>query len=160
MTPTLGQQPSVWRLALPPDESDRALRFYVERSCVAVGWGLVGDLRRLEAAAPRDIERALCNVPRYRHLENLAAGAQSLWDLWREMRRGDLVVLASRGCRRQVMEITGDYEWVATTEFGDHQHRRPAVALDMSPDELWAQGRCRLTVGGTKRPLPRVVLPV
>jgi len=86
---TIGLQTSVWRLALPPESPEEALRLYTENHCIAVGWGLVGDLRRLDAQGPKDIEKALRSVPQYKGLDTLARGAQSLWDLWREIRTGD-----------------------------------------------------------------------
>jgi len=157
---TIGLQTSVWRLALPPENPEEALHLYTENQYIAVGWGQVGDLRQLDVQGPKDIEKALRGIPEYRGLPSLARGAQSLWDLWREIRPGDLVVLASHGSRVQVMEVLGDYEWVSHPELGDLQHRRRAIPVEMAPDELWERGDTRLTVGAPQKPLTRFVLPV
>jgi hypothetical protein len=133
----------VWRLVTnhEPDKVIPALRWTVERGYLALGWGVAGDLI---AAGYRSSE-AIAQVLRERGDSQTAGmGGRCLWDFWRTMRVGDLVILSTGeyGLRQAVMEVTGDYEWRNKTDHpsqGNYQHQRRARYTGWPCDQMWVR---------------------
>jgi len=128
---------AVWRLIPHHQEPQRAVSHF-RTGFIALGWGLIGDLRSIAACGASDIG-ALARR-RYPDLDNDASAGRSLWALYRELQAGDLVLIRHPKIRSRVMKVTGEYFYVEQplSELGDYQHQRPAVLVpDRDADSLW-----------------------
>ena len=61
-----------------------------------------------------------------------------MWDFYRTMDNGDLVILSAEKSFMLVVEGDGDYEWTEESALeGDYQHqRRVVIRRDLSPREI------------------------
>ena len=122
--------PTVWRLIAHHDNRDCAVSLYKEQACIAIGWGLIGDLsRRSDLVQPSDIGRVIREIKSYRRLRNSHDGGPSLWNLLVEMDVGDLVILGTWGQRVSVLEIKGEYHYSKRFDRlleGHYRHLRAA----------------------------------
>ena len=140
-----------WRLITHHRDPKRALIEYRQRGIIALGWGLVGDLRAWQPSNPAAIRRAIRNIPRYLEPQTATLGGQCLWDFYHEMHKGDLVVLSLGKCggtQRDVVEVTEEYEWIPTPVFpgndiseNDYHHIHKVKRTDQDGVALWKQRR-------------------
>lgn len=145
----------VWRLMTHHNVPDEALSVYLNRGFIALGWGAIGDLRTLRPAGPKDISSAIASVVEYQRVRNAGHGGRCLWAFLHEMSRGDLVILSAKGDRSQVVEITGDYEFVPTEDpvIREYQHRRSCRPTANNGQLLWAQAGGAAPSWSTRWPL-------
>ena len=105
---------------------------------IAIGWGKIGDIARFHSQGA--VKAAIKNaypVPPYKN--NAHLGAPSLWDFRNHMKRGDLVILSGRVSRELVVEVVGDYEFVAGLSplSGEYHHQRAIELTEFDPEKLW-----------------------
>lgn len=127
---------SVWRLVSYHEEADadRIADEMVRRGVIAIGWSDVGDL---EKAVPQSSEAiGSCIREAYPTLQNSHTGGPSLWNFWRNMMPGDLVIIVARSRRKHVVEVTGDYCY-SVEGIGGYCHLRSAALTPLNGDELW-----------------------
>lgn len=127
----------VWRLIAHHEAAALAIKRSKAASRVAIGWGKIGDLEHYSAAA--EIGGAIRSI--YPELNNSGFGGPGLFRFARQMQKGDLVLVSDGLRRREVAEITGDYEfrkdWVPVPG-GDYWHQRPVRFWSSpSPNEIW-----------------------
>lgn len=133
-------EPQIWRLIAHHEAGDLAIRRSKEASRIAIGWGKIGDLSRHSAEASEIGDAIRLSYPK---LNNSGQGGQCLLRFAHQMRKGDLVIISDGVRRREIAEITGDYQWTkdwSPIPGGDYWHHRAAKFWSASPpDELWKQ---------------------
>jgi hypothetical protein len=74
-----------------------------------------------------------------------------LWNFYRKLQTGDLVILSTGGRREAVVEVTGGYSFAGDKFENDHlyAHRRSAkLRSDLDADVLWrSAGGADLALG-------------
>ncbi len=142
---------AVWRLITsdpnPPTAPREALNWYLQHHIIALGWGMVGDLRHLPVYQRDDIIPLVQAV--YGNAKGNAAGC--LWDFWQEIQVHDLVILGlgstEGGFRACVARVTSDYFWDTNIPhgvpayFNDYSHRRNIELTNQNPENLWNNTR-------------------
>jgi hypothetical protein len=133
---------TAWRLMTHHEEEDKepALRWAVANRRLAIGWGLVGDIRTLGRPTALQISQALQQA--YPHAEPVTwrQGGESLYDFYYRMKKGDLVIVSTgKGRLEVVMEVMGDYEYRdhPAAFSGSYRHQRLARIADVDPGALW-----------------------
>lgn len=126
---------AIWRLIAHHAESKASLEEMEQRNVIAVGWSDIGDLAMLAPVDSAAIGSRIREI--YPDLNNSAMGGPSLWNLYEEMKAGDLVIVIGGGAQL-VFEVVGDYFYAEE----DHQvhgyrHQRAAVVTPLDPAELW-----------------------
>jgi hypothetical protein len=129
----------VWRLMTHHKLPEDALRIYLAEQYIALAWGAIGDLQKLQAASHDELATVIKSFSDYRRVGNAAAGGRCLWAFHHEMEAGDLVILATPKGRMNVVTIDGYYSWTPQPDpiLGAYQHRRPATQALYDPDMLW-----------------------
>ena len=126
----------VWRIITHHADKERLLKWSFENGQIALGWNAVGDLRQYKSA--KEVSAAV--VKRFPHLPNRHFGGVQLWNFYRTLQPGDLVILSTGGRREAVMEVTGGYAFAGDTVEDDYlyAHRRSAKQrLDLDAEVLW-----------------------
>src|SRR5689334_20530873 len=102
----------VWRLITHhmPQHKEEMLTWATTVQRLAIGWGKIGNLTDEHHISPDSIRAAVQRE--YPDAGNAACGGQSLWDLWRTVRFGHLVILSTGGKREAVRRVAGPYEFV------------------------------------------------
>jgi hypothetical protein len=126
---------NVWRLVAHHEHGDEALAQMLDEHVLAVGWSDVGDLNQLQ---PADASQISSQIPKaYPNLSNAQLGGPSLWNLYRVMKPGDLVIVTVLSSRKCVFEVIGGYRYADGDGVLGYRHMRPATATSLDPDELW-----------------------
>ena len=129
---------NVWRLIAHHNEPEKAILWSQRRSQIAIGWGIIGDLRQ---SAPQDGTEIAAMIRQERpDLNNAHLGGPGLWRFYSEMAIGDLVILSDGKRRRAVMCVTGDYEWTDAPQPGlpgMYFHQRSVRRAEDDPNDLW-----------------------
>lgn len=130
----------VWRLITHhvADQKEVMLRWALTSQRLAIGWGLIGDLSKSHHSSPESIRKSI--LQEYLGIKNARAGGQSLWDMWRTVRRDDLVIVSTGRRRAAVMRVVGPYEFDRIGQappLHGYQHQREGEMLDTDPDVLW-----------------------
>ena len=142
IAPTVHQQSlanldgaNVWRLVAHHQSPDEAIEQMTKRQVLAVGWSGIGDLARV---APADATRiAQLIAIAHPNASNAQLGGPSLWNLYAEMRPGDLVILTSSSRRKCVFEVIGDYFFAKDDGVIGYRHQRQAALTNINADALW-----------------------
>ena len=130
----------VWRLIAHHAVPEDSARWFEQTRRIAVGWGLIGDLRAARYGSAAEISDAIRDV--YPTLKNSGSGGVCLYDFCFRMGLGDLVIVNANGRRVLVMEVQGDYCFKPKLEpppIVHYQHQRKATRLPIDPDELWRE---------------------
>ena len=112
------------------DRSDQMHEALRGAGLIAIGWGEVGDLRRMGPVDEEGVLESVRELSLDMGPSNSRNGARSLLRLFREIRVGDQVRVHSR-LGKDVFEITGEYYW-EQGRLGpstDYWHRRRARLL-------------------------------
>ena len=128
----------VYKMITHHTDKPGAIAWTRENRRIAIGWGKIGDVARYEDEnAIKDAIKARYPIPPYKN--NAHLGAPSLWDFCHTLTTGDLIILSGRIARELVVEISGDYEFVAGASplFGEYNHQRPIEITRYDPEELW-----------------------
>lgn len=151
-------EPHVWRLIAHHEDSDLAIQTCKEASRIAIGWGRIGDLHRFSASTS-EIGKAIRSF--YPKLSNARLGGPSLLRFAHQIRIGDIIIISDGSRRRDVAEVTGEYQW--NTDWspvpqGDYWHQRAANFWAVAPaDELWRRCGAAVAEGESIRwPLARL----
>jgi predicted Mrr-cat superfamily restriction endonuclease len=140
---------TVWRIITHHLHPEQMLRWSLTRGSLAVGWGLMGDLRLSKPRSASAIATLIRNA--YPAATNAGSGGPSLWNFSVVMQVDDLVILSTGKRRSAVMRVKGDYDY--TTQIsgqspGDYyRHQRDAEQVDMDPDALWKEHGARPALG-------------
>jgi len=141
---------NIWRLIAHHKKPDEAIELMIEKSRIAIGWSDIGDMTKLSPKNQSEITRAIKKA--YPHLNNAHLGGPSLWNLFRKMRKGDLVTLNAKSRKICVFEITGEYFF----EDGDckifgNSHQRQASLTSIDPKDLWQSSGASFLNGENQR---------
>ena len=127
----------VWRLVAHHEFPQDAVRLSKKHRRIAIGWGAIGDLRKVGVGEPSDVSGHITNI--YPTLQNAPHGGASLWNLYHHVGEGDLVIIKAGRRRELVMRVTGPYYWQPRCDpkLGDYQHQRKAEQVGIDADGLW-----------------------
>ncbi len=114
-----------------------AMRWTRANRRIAIGWGKSGDVRQYDAKD--HIKTVLPVLYPPPHPNNSKSGSESLWSFCHDMQIGDLIILSGDKGRELVVEITGDYEFVAGQSplYGEYNHQRAIEITQYDGDKLW-----------------------
>ncbi|WBA43180.1 hypothetical protein [Hymenobacter canadensis] len=131
---------NVWRLITHHEVADEALQWYRENECICIGWEAVGNIQEVGYQNAAAIGAAISKA--YPTLDNAQMGGPSLWNFYRHMKIGDLVILRHNGVNRAVVEVMGNYDWKQDSEEEDspldsYPHMRRVKFTSQDPNELW-----------------------
>jgi len=129
---------------------------------ITVGWGRIGDLRRLKLEDPEDIEKKIAAKYPEQSRRQQQEGGNSLWRLFREVCVGDLVIV-SVGRPHFLVEITGDYRFTSYRDpfLGSQQHERPVRVIATDTEavrKVWREAGGEARRGATLVLLPEPVI--
>jgi predicted Mrr-cat superfamily restriction endonuclease len=104
---------------------------------IAIGWGLIGDIRAQGFGSSADISQAI--KEHYPGLKNSGNGGPSLWNLFSEAQKGDLVILSADKSHVQVVGIESDHFWTEHKPHvsEDYQHQRRVKMRYLAAEKLW-----------------------
>jgi predicted Mrr-cat superfamily restriction endonuclease len=156
---------NVWRLISHHEDRAGAVAWTKKNGRIAIGWGIIGDIRAHNYQSADEIADAIRVAYRtYKHpVRNFHSGGHSLWDLYASMKDGDLVILAGTTTRELVVEIEGPYEWRENTPLaGDnYNHQRRARVRNLNPELVWRAAGARYVEGASVyRTLIRLAKPL
>lgn len=158
---------NVWRLITHHSDRQGALAWTKQNGRIALGWGVIGDLREQGFGSADDIRDAIRQAYRDgRHpTQNSGNGGPSLWDFYRTMQPDDLVILSAKLARELVVQVEGPYEWredVPLPEIYKHYNyqRRVRIAC-LDPEAVWRAGGGGYVAGASVyRTLIRLARPI
>ena len=129
---------NIWRLVAHHEDSEEAMRISMEKGVVAIGWSEVGDLGLAKPKSQTDITQMIKQA--HPELKNAHLGGPSLWNFYKRVSIGDLVVLTASGARKKVFEVIGDYFFSDESEsIEGYCHQRAAQLTHLNADELWKE---------------------
>lgn len=127
---------SIWRLIAHHEDAVGAVEEMQDRNRIAIGWSDTGDLRKASVSGASDIGSLIARA--YDGISNAHLGGPSLWNLYHEMRSGDMVIVNANGKRRCVFQIIGPYRFErGPQQIIGYAHQRAAALTSINPDELW-----------------------
>ncbi len=129
---------TIWRMIAHHTDRAAAVRWTRAHRRIAIGWGKIGDLARTDSID--EIKAAIkANYPAPSYANNAGSGGPSLWDFANTMKKGDLVIASGRVPREFVVEIVGDYEFVAGASplFGEYNNQRAIELTEYDGEKLW-----------------------
>ena len=158
---------NVWRLITHHADREGALSWTKQHGRIAIGWGTIGDLEEQDFQSADDIKDAIRQAFREgRHTtQNSGNGGPSLWDFWRTMQPGDLVILTGSRPREVVAQVEGPYEWrqdVPLPEVYKHYNYQRRVRITrLDPEAVWRAGGGGYVPGASVyRTLIRLARPI
>jgi restriction system protein len=112
---------------------------FLEKSCIAIGWSTVGNLRDL--AADREAFKAkVASAYPEKKPGAVPVNAGQLFRFIHEMRRGDIVVYPSKRDRQvHIGRVEGDYRYDQSTE-PTYPNRRTVKWIKVVPRTKFSQG--------------------
>ena len=140
---------NVWRLIAHHQDPGWAITWSQRNGRIAIGWGLVGDLRQQSFASAAEISAAIRR--KYPMHTNSGLGGPSLWNFYAEIQQRDLVILSSGRRRELVLEVQGDYEWTEPSDPKEYPHQRRARVRRLDPDHLWRMAGLGPALGQNSR---------
>ncbi len=128
---------NVWRIVAHHERPAEMAEWSRREGVIAIGWGGMGDLRQRQFRNEVDLTRLVANSHASSSVSNYVNGGRSLWRLYNEMQKGDLVIVSASGWRALTMRVMGDYYYVGEREIGSYEHRRKAEVVQIDPSILW-----------------------
>lgn len=131
----------IWRLITHDKYRQAASDWGKQNSRITIGWGNIGDIGKQGYSSSREINKA---IHEKNHDKRSNGGGPSLWRFYKEMRKGDLVILKAVKLER-VVKVVGDYEWNnaplilndGNEVTGEHYHQRLVEPTSDNPKQLW-----------------------
>ncbi|HIF9061458.1 TPA: HNH endonuclease [Photobacterium damselae] len=128
---------NIWRLIAHHEHALESIKLMKKQNCVAIGWSDTGDLTKVLPNDQSEIT-SLINM-NYPNLDNAHLGGPSLWNLYRNMKEGDFVIVNANGRRDCVFEITGPYIFNPKAPILGYMHQRQAMLTSISAEKLWLE---------------------
>lgn len=129
---------TIWKMIAHHTDRAAAVTWTRDNRRIAIGWGKIGDVAAYDSVD--EIKTAIKdNYPVPPYANNAHLGAPSLWDFANTRKKGDLVIVSGRIPREFVVEIVGDYEFVAGESplFGEYHHQRAIELTEYDAEKLW-----------------------
>lgn len=140
----------VWRLVAHHEDALGAVEDMKERNRIAIGWSKTGDLRHSNITNASKITSLI--ALQYPNLKNANLGGPSLWNLYREMSEGDLVIINSNGKRNCVFEVLGPYIFESDSkQIKGYAHQRAACLTSIDAEMLWKESGGKENLGQNSR---------
>lgn len=141
---------NIWRLIAHHEKAGDAIELMKSQNRIAIGWSEIGDLSMAHPKDQSEITNLILQSDRSH--KNAHLGGPSLWNLYKELQKGDFVILNANGKRRCVFEVAGPYLY----ESGDNQilgygHQRPAFLTSIDPNQLWSNSGSSVLLGQNVR---------
>jgi len=137
---------ATWRLVTHHGNKESrksALETYRSGEFIALGWGLIGDLQAWLPPDKDAIRIAIQKIPNFATHQSAGQGGRCLWGFYQEMQPKDLVILSiGQGPLRDVVIVTGDYEWRDTPVLRDddyHNRRNVMWVSGQDGREIWEE---------------------
>ncbi|MDP2035144.1 MAG: HNH endonuclease [Polaromonas sp.] len=112
------------------------MRISIEKGVVAIGWSEVGDLDLASPESQTDITHMIRQA--HPSLSNSHLGGPSLWNFYKRVSIGDLVILSASGARKKVFEVIGDYFFTDDSESVEgYCHQRAAQLTNLGASQVW-----------------------
>jgi hypothetical protein len=135
---------NIWRLIAHHEHALESIELMKDLGCIAIGWSDIGDLMPIDPSDQSQITNLISSS--YPNLDNAHLGGPSLFNLYKNMKEGDFVIVNAKGQRICVFEVTGPYEFNTEAPILGYMHQRSAVLTDISAEQLWQE--CSATVQG------------
>lgn len=127
---------NIWRLKTHHIDADSAFEWTRKHERIAVGFGEIGDLRRLKFSSANDLKAVI--KEQYPQWRSVSSGSRSLWNLFHEMQRDDLVLLSARKARVAVVRVLDDYVFDdGNRSTDDYFHQRRVEFTNLDPEKVW-----------------------
>lgn len=140
----------VWRLVAHHEDALGAIEEMKERGRIAIGWSKIGDLQIPEINNASKITSLISRA--YPDLNNANLGGPSLWNLYKQMAEGDLVIVNSNGKRNCVFEVLGPYSFEeGQSQIKGYGHQRPACLTSIDAETLWKESGGKEKLGQNTR---------
>ena len=129
---------NIYRMIVHHTDKPAAMEWTRKNRRIAIGWGDIGDVAAFERKA--EIKSAIKSHYLPPHPNNGGSGSESLWSFCHDVQIGDLIILSGDKSRELVVEVTGDYEFVAgkSPMFGEYNHQRQVEITEYDGEKLWA----------------------
>lgn len=125
---------NIWRLIAHHYDCEEAIELMKNTNRLAIGWSEIGKLNNF--ICKNDISNAIRT--HYPDLQNSHTGGPSLWNFYKKVQIGDLVIVNVNHKRDSVFEVIEDYEYVSKDEsLLGYQHQRKAILRDINAEQLW-----------------------
>ena len=128
---------NIWRLIAHHDRAkqEEALQQMKSKNRICIGWSDADDLSKQNIESASNISKLI----KLKHSNNYHCGGPSLWNLYREMKIGDLVIVVIGHSKRVcVFEVIGDYIFSSKQEeICGYPHQRNVRLTNINPDKLW-----------------------
>ena len=128
---------NIWRLISHHHTPAESAEWSRRHGTIAIGFGEIGDLREQSFGTEGDLKRLAVKVRPASTISQNVSGGCSLWRLYSEMKKGDLIIMSDGARRVFTMRVTGDYYFEATDPTHYYEHRRKAEVVPIDPDRLW-----------------------
>ena len=103
---------------------------------IAIGWTDIGDLEKASFSSSRNLAELIAKA--YHPLKNAHLGGPSLWNLYKVMKEGDLVIVNANSKRVCVFEVVGPYVFEEREgQILGYGHQRSASLTGLNPQDLW-----------------------
>ena len=128
---------NIYRLIVHHTDKPASMQWTRANRRIAIGWGKVGDVTQYQTKAEIKSALAAHYPPPIRN--NFTSGSQSLWSFCHDVQIGDLIILSGDQGRELVIEVAGDYEFVAGDSplYGEYNHQRKIEITQYDGDKLW-----------------------
>ena len=129
---------NIWRLMANhiPEHYNKVVSWSRSNNVVAVGWGGTDDLNKHSIADELSMVSLVGNTHSTSG-QNHANGGRSLWNLYHEVRNGDLIIInAPRPSA--VMRVIGEYHYVPDESPPFYEHRLKAEPVPINAKLLWS----------------------
>ena len=129
---------TIWRIIAHHTDRATATDWMRKHRRIAIGWGKIGDLAQYHSVD--EIKAAIKeNYPAPDYPQNSGNGGPSLWDFANTIKIGDLVIVSGDKGRELVVEIVGEYEFIAGESplFGGYFNQRAVELTQYDGDKLW-----------------------
>jgi hypothetical protein len=140
----------VWRLVAHHEDALDAVEEMKVRNRIAIGWSKIGDLQRPDIVNASKITSLITQA--YPDLNNANLGGPSLWNLYKEMSVGDLVIIQSNRKRSCVFEVLGSYLFEDSQhQIKGYSHQRAACLTSIDAEMLWKESGGKVKPGQNTR---------
>lgn len=127
---------NIWRLISHHEVPAEMAEWSRRHGVIANGWGGVGDLREASFDSEAGLKRLTISSHPHSSVSNCVNGGCSLWRLYSEMQKGDLVIISASSWRPLTMRVISDY-FVNNDASNSYEHRRKAEVVPIDADQFW-----------------------
>ncbi len=128
---------NIWRLIAHHEHPAQMAEWSRRQGVIAIGWGGTNDLSKQRFSSEAELKRLVIETHLCSSISNCVNGGCSLWRLYTEMKKGDLVIVSASGRRALTMRVNGDYYFAGGDASHSYEHRRRAKVVQVDPNWLW-----------------------